>query len=215
VVSNPAFSDEVATYPITSDAIGYTYQEDSHEFYVLTFPTADVTWVYDSQSSLLHKRLSYDPYAQAFHRHRSNCFMNFAGMRIVGDYQCGAIYQLTRQAQTDAGWPLLAKRRSPHIWDKGQRGRVFMASLQIDFRVGQGNSSGLGSNPQASLAISRDGGQTFGQRYPVSIGQIGQTRLRAMWRRLGFGRDNVVDIEVIDPVPRDIIGATLKAQSSA
>ena len=90
-----------------------------------------------------------------------------------------------------------------------------MASLQIDFRVGQGNSSGLGSNPQASLAISRDGGQTFGPRYPVSIGKIGQTRLRAMWRRLGFGRDNVVDIEVIDPVPRDIVGATLKAISTA
>lgn len=215
VVSNAAFGDEVATYPVTSDAIGYTYQEDTHEFYVLTFPTADVTWVFDSQSNLMHKRLSYDPYAQAYHRHRSNAYMNFAGMRIVGDYQCGAIYQLTRNAQTDAGWPLLAKRRSPHIWDKGPRGRVFMASLQIDFRMGQGNSSGLGSNPQASLAISRDGGQTFGQRYSVSVGKIGQTRLRAMWRRLGFGRDNVVDIEVIDPVPRDIVGATLKAISTA
>lgn len=215
VVSTPAFGDEVATYPITSDAIGYTYQEDGHEFYVLTFPTADVTWVFDTQSNLLHKRLSYDPYAQQFHRHRSNCYMNFAGMRIVGDYQCGAIYQLTRQAQTDAGWPLLAKRRAPHIWDKGPRGRVFMASLQIDFSVGQGNASGLGSSPVASLAISRDAGRTFGPRYPVSIGQIGQTRLRAMWRRLGFGRDNVIDIEVIDPVPRDIVGATLKAFSSA
>lgn len=215
VVSTAAFGDEVGAYPITSDAIGYTYQEDGHEFYVLTFPTADVTWVFDSQSNLLHKRLSYDPYAQAFHRHRSNCYMNFAGMRIVGDYQCGAIYQLTRKAQTDAGWPLLAKRRSPHIWDKGQRGRVFMASLQIDFRMGLGNASGMGSNPQVSLAISRDGGYSFGPRYPVSIGQIGQSRLRAMWRRLGFGRDNVVDIEVIDPVPRDIVGATLKAQSSA
>ena len=42
-VSTPAFGDEVATYPVTSDAIGYTYQEDTHEFYVLTFPTQDVT----------------------------------------------------------------------------------------------------------------------------------------------------------------------------
>ena len=215
VVSTPAFSNEVAQYPITSDAIGYTYQEDTHEFYVLTFPTADTTWVFDAQSNLLHKRLSYDPYAQAFHRHRSNCFMNFAGMRIVGDYQCGAIYQLTRNAQTDAGWPLLSKRRSPHIWDKGQRGRVFMASLQLDFNMGMGNASGLGSDPQASLAISRDAGYSFGPRYPVSMGQIGQSRLRAMWRRLGFGRDNVVDLEVIDPVPRDLIGATLRAFSSA
>jgi hypothetical protein len=214
-VSTPAFSAEVATYAVTSDAIGYTYQEDTHEFYVLTFPTADVTWVYDSQSGYLHKRPSYDPFAQQTHRHRSNCFMNFAGMRLVGDYQCGAIFQLTRKAYTDAGWPLLAKRRSPHIWDKGPRGRVFMASLQLDFATGQGNASGLGTAPVANLSISRDGGKTFGQKWPATMGAQGQFRSRTMWRRLGFGRDNVVDLEVIDPVPRDLVGATLKAFSSA
>jgi hypothetical protein len=213
-VSNPAFGDEVATYPITSDAIGYTYQEDAHEFYVLTFPTADVSWCFDSQTGLLHKRLSYDPYAQQFHRHRSNCFMNFQGLRIVGDYQNGTLYQLTRKAYTDAGWPLLAQRRSPHIWDKGQRGRVFMVSLQLDFLPGVGNPSGMGSDPQCTIAISRDGGQTFGQRWAAPLGQIGQTRTRTMWRRLGFGRDNVIDLQVIDPVRRDLIGATLKAFSA-
>jgi hypothetical protein len=216
VVSTAAFGDEVATYPVTSDAQAYTYQEDTHEFYMLTFPTADVTWCYDSQSGLLHKRLSYDPYLQQFHRHRSNCFMNFQGMRIVGDYQNGALYQLTRSVQTDAAsWPIWARRRSPHIWDKGQRGRVFMASLQVDFKPGVGNASGLGVNPQAGLTISRDGGKTAGQRWPAPIGQIGQYKTRTMWRRLGFGRDNVVEIDVIDPVPRDITGVSLKAFSSA
>ena len=215
VVSTPAFGDEVATYPITSDAIGYTYQEDTHEFYVLTFPTADKTWCFDAQSGLLHKRPSYDPYAAQFHRSRSNCYMNFQGMRIVGDYQSGSLYQLTRNAFTDAGWPILAKRRSPHIWDKGQRGRVFMASLQIDFTPGVGNASGMGSDPQAGLAISRDGGNTFGMRWNAPIGKIGEFKNRTMWRRLGFGRDNEVDLEVIDPVRRDIVGVTLKAFSSA
>lgn len=214
VVSTPAFSKEVATYPITSDAFGYVYQEDTHDFYVLTFPTADVTWCYDSQTELLHKRLSYDPYAQQFHRHRSNSFMNFQGMRIVGDYQCGALYQLTRSAFTDAGWPLLAKRRSPHIWDKGQRGRVFMASLQLDFNLGVGNPSGMGSNPKAGIAISRDGGKTFGQTWYRPIGQIGQYKNRTIWRKLAFGRDNVVELQVIDPVPRDVVGVTLRAFSA-
>lgn len=214
-VSTPGFSAEVSQYPITSDAIGYSYQEDTHEFYVLTFPTADTTWVFDAQSGFLHKRLSYDPYAQQFHRHRSNAFMNFQGMRIVGDYQNGTLYQLTRNAYTDAGWPLLAQRRSPHIWDGGQRGRVFMSSLQLDFLAGKGNATGMGSNPQCKLAISRDGGQTFGQQNPAPMGAIGQTRARTMWRRLGMGRDVVLDLQVIDPVRRDLVGATLKAFSSA
>ena len=215
VVSTPSFSAEVSQYPTTDDAIAYTYQEDTHEFYVLIFPTADTCWVYDGQSGLLHKRLSYDPYAKKFHRHRSNAYMNFQGMRIVGDYQNGALYQLTRNSYTDAGWPLLAKRRAPHIWDKGQRGRVFMQSLQLDFNVGQGNPSGMGANPVCTLAISRDGGHTFGARTSAPMGAVGEYRTRTMWRKLGWGRDNVVDIEVIDPVNRDLVGATLKAFSTA
>lgn len=214
-ISTPAFSDEVKQYPITSDAVGYTYQDDTHEFYVLTFPTADTTWVYDAQSGMLHKRLSYDPYAAKFHRHRSNCFMNFQGMSIVGDYQNGTLYSLTRNVQNDAGWPLLGKRRSPHIWDEGARRRVFMSSLQIDVNPGVGQPSGLGSNPVMTLRISRDGGKTFGNPSSAFIGQTGRFKNRTMWRKLAFGRDNVVDVEVIDPVPRDIIGATLKAFGEA
>lgn len=214
VVSTPAVSDAIAKYVTTSDAIGYTYQEDTHEFYVLTFPTADRTWVFDASVPLefaWHQRLSYDPYAQAFHRHRSNCFMNFAGMRVVGDYQNGSLYQLTRNAYTDAGWPLLSRRRSPHIWNPESRQRVFMSSLQVDFTAGKGTTSGLGSTPVANLRISRDGGATYGQQWPAPLGAIGQTLNRTIWRRLSFARDAVLEVEVIDPVNRDIVGATLKA----
>lgn len=213
VVSTPAVSDAIAKYPVTSDAIGYTYQEDGHEFYVLTFPTADRTWVFDSSVPIefaWHQRLSYDPYAQAYHRHRSNSFMNFAGMRIVGDYQNGSLYQLTRNAYTDAGWPILARRRAPYIWSKENRERVFMASLQLDFAPGQGTPSGLGQNPVANVRISRDG-TTFGQQWPLPMGAIGQYKNRTMIRRLAFGRNNLVEVEVIAPVNRDLIGATLKA----
>lgn len=224
-VSTPAVSDEIATYTTTSDCIAYTYQDDTHEFYVASFPTADRTWVYDASMPpdlAWTRRLSYDPYAAQFHRHRSNCFMEFAGVRIVGDYQNGAIYQLTRAVQNDAGWPLYGRRRSPHIWNKETRGRVFMSSLQVDFKPGQGASSGLGANPTANLTISRDGGASLGSAYapaptntfPAPIGAIGQTQNRTIWRKLGWSRDAVAQLDVIAPVNRDITGATLDATGS-
>lgn len=224
-VSTPAVSDEIATYTTTSDAIGYTYQEDTHEFYVLIFPTADRTWVYDASMPpdlAWHRRLSYDPYGAQFHRHRSNCFMQFAGVRIVGDFQNGAIYQLTRSVQNDAGWPLYGRRRSPMIWDKETRGRVFMSSLQVDFSPGQGAASGLGANPTASLAISRDAGASLGTAYEpgptntftAPMGAIGQTTNRTMWRKLSWARNAVAQLDVIAPVNRDITGATLSGSGS-
>ena len=137
--------------------------------------------------------------------------MNFGGMRVVGDYQNGALYQLTRNVQNDAGWPILARRRSPYIWDKENRERVGMQQLQVDFAPGQGNASGFGSNPQAKLRISRDYGTTYGPETLSPMGQIGQYQNRCIWRKLGFSRGAVAQIEVIDPVNRDIVGATLRA----
>jgi hypothetical protein len=214
VVSTWQVSDEIAKYTVTSDAVGYTYQEDGHEFYVLTFPTADVTWCYDAAMPpplAWHKRPSYDPYASVFHRHRSNCCMNFAGMRVVGDYQNGSLYQLTRSAYTDAGWPLLARRRSPHLWNKDNRERIWTASLQLDMNPSGATNSGLGSDPQVYLSLSRDGGATYGSAMPRPFAQTGNYRQRIRWTRLGFTRDTVAQIDVIDPVNRDILGCTLRA----
>jgi hypothetical protein len=209
-VSTIAVNHAIASYPVISDAIAYAYQEDGHEFYVLIFPTADATWVWDATTNMWHERLSYDPAGGQFHRHVSNCFMNFSDVRIVGDYVSGNLYQLSRQVYTDNGVPLIAWRRAPHIWDRNDRERVFFAQLQIEFTPGVGLQTGQGSNPQAVLRWSDDGGQTYGNEHWRSIGLVGQTKNRAIWRRMGQARDRIYDLKFSDPVPRDIVGASLE-----
>jgi hypothetical protein len=216
VISPPPINDAIASYTKVDDAFAYTYQEDGHEFYVLTFPSAvtplglGATWVFDGMTGLWHERLSFEPYSGKWNRHRSNCFVNFQNQRLVGDYQNGSIYQMTRSAYTDAGWPLVAWRRTPHVWDGGARERVFMASLQIEFSPGVGNQTGMGTDPQAVLTQSKDGGTTWGQEIRRSIGRVGHYIARTIWRRLGVTRDSVFDVKVYDPVKRDVVGATLK-----
>lgn len=213
-LSTHAVDVAIASYTIVSDAIGYGYVENGHLFYVLTFPTADVTWVFDVTTKAWHKRLSYDPVAGVFHRHRSNSFMNFADMNVVGDYQSGQLYQMSRAYYTDSGAPLIALRRTPHIWSAQNRERVFFSQLQIEFNPGVGLQSGQGSNPQAMLRWSDDGGYTWTTIQSTSIGAAGQFGNRAMWRLLGKARDRVWEVSISDPVPRDIIGATLYAEAS-
>jgi len=211
-VSTPAISDAIAKYPVVSDALGYVYQEDGHEFYMLTFPTADATWVYDGSTNKWHARASYDPTLGLFHRHRSNCHLNFQGMHLVGDYQNGNIYWMNRQIYTDAGQPLVAWRRTPHIWDGGSRRRQRYHYLQLDFRIGVGLVTGQGSMPRVMLKWSDDSGSSYGNERLMDLGQIGATRGRADARRLGtnaIGHDRVFDVRVSDPVGRDVIGATL------
>lgn len=209
--STIAVNHAIASYPVISDAIAYVYQEDGHLFYVLTFPTADATWVWDLTTNMWQERLSYDPAAGEFHRHRSNCFMNFAGMRLVGDYQNGNLYQMSRAIYSDNGAPLVCWRRTPHVWDGADRERVFHQRLQLEFTPGVGLQSGQGSNPQVMLRWSDDGGQTWSNEHWQSIGAAGKTKNRAIWRRLGNARDRVYEAKFSDPVPRDVVGATLIA----
>ena len=209
-VSNHAVEHAISQYPVVSDAIGYCYEEEGHLFYMLTFPTADVTWCYDATTKQWHKRLSWNSSAGTYHRHRGNCFMDFGDVRMVGDYQTGQLHQMSRQFYTDAGNPLRALRRTPHIWSKDNRERVFFSQLQIEFTPGVGLQSGQGSNPQCMLKWSDDGGFNFGGEQWVTIGAAGETVNRAIWYLLGHsrGRDRVWEFLITDPVPRDVIGAT-------
>jgi len=208
-IATPAISYALNKYPVVNDAIGYTYSEEGREFYVLIFPTADVTWVYDFTTDMWHQRASYDPVSGLMHRQRANALMNFQGMQIAGDYSTGQIYWQTRTAYTDGNYPLVCIRRCPHLWDKDNRNRVRHNRLQIEFGY---NTTPSNSNPQASLKWSDDGGQTYGNEHYVGIGLTGQTKNRVIWRRLGMARDRVYQLSFSDPVARDIVGASLIAE---
>lgn len=215
-ISTHAVEYAISTYTSDEDGIAYGYEDQGHLFYVLTFPLADVTWVYDFTSKLWHQRASYDPVAGVFHRHRGNCFLNFADVRMVGDYETGWMCQLSHTTYADnygtGTSPLVAVRRSPHVWSKENRERVFCSQLQIEFTPGVGLQTGQGQNPQVMLRWSDDGGFTWSNEHYASIGAAGKTRNRAVWRALGHARDRVWEASISDPVPRNIIGATLYAE---
>lgn len=217
-ISSRAVEAAITSYPLVSDAIGFVYEEEGHLFYVLTFPTADKTWVYDATASEAagtpqwHERASFDPTTGTFHQFKGSCFANYQNIRVVGDFQAQKGYQMSRQFYVDGDTPLVALRRTPHVWSKENRKRIFHASIQIEFAPGVGLQNGQGSNPQAMLRWSDDGGTTFGNEHWTTIGAAGQYKNRAMWRRLGRARDRVYEMRVSDPVRRDIVGATLFAQ---
>lgn len=214
MASTIAINHAIASYAVISDAIGYAYQEDGHTFYVLTFPSADVTWVYDGQTGAWHQRAAFAAATGAFHRHIGNAFMDFLGARIIGDFSSGRLFAMSRLLYTDDGAPLVAWRRCPHSWDKDNRSRLFHSQLQIDMLGGVGLQTGQGSDPQILVRWSDDGAQTWSNERRIPIGKAGITRNRAITRRLGSSRDRVYDIRISDPVPRDIVGASLMLEGS-
>lgn len=100
-VSTHAIEYAIAQYSTISDAIAYTYQQEGHSFYVLIFPTANATWVYDVATQAWHERAGFSN--GSFTRHRSNCQMAFNSEIIVGDYANGNIYAFDLDVYADNG----------------------------------------------------------------------------------------------------------------
>lgn len=195
---------------VISDAIAYTYQQEGHEFYVLTFPSQDKTWVYDLATQLWHKRAWRDSH-NVLHRHRGNCAVIFQGIVLVGDYQTGTIYELSRTTYTENGDTLPRIRRCPHLTTELKR--QYFHDLQIQFQPGVGLVTGQGQDPQAMLKWSDDGGSTWSNEHWTTIGKLGAYKNRAIWRRLGHARDRIFEVTVSDPVYAVVVSANLNANA--
>jgi hypothetical protein len=213
-ISNHAIEMAISSYPQVNDAIGDCYEELGHVMYVLTFPTADTTWVFDLSTGFWWQRLSWNSNTGTYHRHVGNVFVNFANLRLWGDYQTGQVHQQNRKFYTDAGAVLRCQRRTPHVWSKENRKRVFYSNLQVEFTPGVGLQSGQGSDPQALIRWSDDGAVSWDYEVWAPIGKAGETKNRAVVQQIGMdSRNRTFEVNYSDPTPRDIIGATLYGEA--
>ena len=209
-ISTKAIDGAIQSYSKISDAIGYCYQQNGHLFYVLIFPTADVTWVFDTSTGLWHQRAAFSN--GQFSRHWSNCYAFFGGQCVVGDYRNGNIYAFNMNTLTDNG--------TPKKWVRSWRAlpqAVFdpmtFSSLQIDMQTGIGIPDG--TNPQVVLRWSDDGGHNWSNPRILAAGQIGKTALRVKANRLGStrlnsGLDRIFELSSTDQFPVALIGADLQ-----
>ena len=214
-VSTHAIETRFQGFAALSDAFAYTYQQDGHLFYVLTFPTADETWSYDATDSLLigeslwHQRATLTN--GLFHRHPANVTAYYSGANIVGD-NMGNLFKIDPAAATDNG----VQRKWLRSWRALQRPSeepVRFNSLQIDLQTGVTTPDG--SAPQAMLRWSDDGGNTWSNELRAALGPRGATAQRVKFNRLGAtrrstGLDRIFELSSADFFPTGIIGATLQ-----
>jgi len=223
-ISNHGVEAAWEKYPRIDDAIGWAYQDIGHQFYVLHFPSADpnplvvagmnetpsyrgATWVYDASTGMWHERAYWNEAVGVYEAHRGRWFAFAFGKHLVGDWKSGAVYEMAADLYDDAGGPKRWMRSAPHISDEMRW--IFYSQLQVDLQAGVGLAVGQGSGPKIFLQMSNDGGITWGNELAAGMGKIGETRWRAIWRRLGRSRDRCFRVFGSDPVKTALIDAHL------
>lgn len=132
-ISNHAVEFVWSTYPTLKDVQGYAYQDQGHSFWVLRFPSANTTWVYDVATGMWAER-SYLEANGTWTAHRSMSHIFDGTRHLVGDWATGNVYQMSIAYLTDNGNPIPRMRRAPHI--STEQEWIYHNQLQVDLEVG-------------------------------------------------------------------------------
>lgn len=135
-VSTHALEYEMSTYPTVADAVCYGYQDQGHSFYVMNFPSAQKTWVYDAATQMWHQRGFWDEASGSFRQSRAQYHTFAFGMHLVGDPTTGAVYQMSVFVYSDFGNPIRRERAAPHV--SNEQSWIFHNELQVDVETGLG-----------------------------------------------------------------------------
>jgi hypothetical protein len=207
--SDHAMETAINSYARVTDARAWSYEMNGHAFYVLTFPDANATWVFDTTTGMWHNRGYWDVKEGRYKAYRAMWHCYAFGKHLVGDLLAGIIYEMRADVYTDVGGAAIRfMRRGPHI--ANEQLLITHHLFQLDLEVGLGLSTGQGSDPQVMLRWSDNGGQTWGNEHWRSGGKIGKYGRRVMWRRLGDSRDRIYEVAMTDPIPWRIIDAFMR-----
>lgn len=209
-ISTHAIEIEWQNYSTISDVIVSSHTWNGHKFIYYTFPEIASTWAFDVATNLWHERKSHDRLGNDLGRWRANIAISAYGRVYIGDAFSGKLGTLSNTTYTEFGDNTRAIAVSPPIHDPNGK-RLFMPWFELDMETGVGLTSGQGSDPQAMMSISDDGGRTFDPpEVWTSMGKIGEydgTAYQLRWDRLGNFFNRCIMVEISDPVRRAIYGA--------
>lgn len=187
-ISTHALEYAISQYSTISDAIGFTYTQEGHNFYCLTFPTAGETWCLDLTET---KKLGIPAWHQRagfsnglFTQYAGQCSAVLGTDVLVGDWNSGNIYKLDLDNYQDNGgtrkwlrsWPALAQDQfapTKFNW--------------LEFNCETGIGVDPSANPQLVLRKSLDSYNWSPELYQP-IGKTGETGNLVRFNRLGSTR---------------------------
>jgi hypothetical protein len=93
-VSTNAVERYLDDLPSISSAVGFTYQQEGHAFYLLYVPNAETTLCYDVSTNLWHERAVWDVRLLRWFPMWARTHMFAFNRHLVGDYHSATIYSL-------------------------------------------------------------------------------------------------------------------------
>jgi hypothetical protein len=203
VFSGPEQTTKWERYSTISDAFAYNMQIDGHDFYILTFPTANATWAYDAVEKRWHQRSS-DFVEGTPTRELANCHAYCGewagGTHILGDFnETGKLFAVSTSVYTFDGTNMERRVTGPTLSAENED-RVRFSQVQVDIEEGVSPSSEEG----LILSYSKDGGGTYLGATAFELGSGSGGRIVRLMRRK-LGRARLWNFRIYTASPRKVV----------
>jgi hypothetical protein len=205
-VSTEAIELQIKKATDKANMRAFSYQQDGHDFYIITGGGLETSLVFDVATNLWHERAYLNN--GEFEQHLMGGVMFAFGKHLVGDRRNGNVYEFSQDIFSDNGDPIRRDRIFTHLNNENQLTRY--NKLEILLENGVGLQTGQGVNPIASLQLSRDGAKTWSGTIQSSMGAVGQYQTKVVFRRLGVADQMTFRLSISDPVKISLIGAYLE-----
>lgn len=197
-LSTTAIDNQLRTYTDTqiSSAFAVKYSQSGHLFVAFTFPGAE-TFVFDANEQRWHTRESISNDQPV--TWRVNTIVEGYSELIVGDILSSKIGIIDKEIFFEYDEIIRRRFVLPPLDNGGNP--FFTSSIEAVGESGVGLTTGTGSDPQVLMSFSDDGGRTFGETIPRSLGKLGEYTFRTIWNQLGrSARERMFRFDVSDPI---------------
>jgi len=162
-----------------------------------TFRTDGLTLVLDVNTGKWFRKERLDGSQSLINSH-----MYLNNIHYVGSQTESGIFQLSDSILMDADENMRRSRSTFTFTDPAYK-RICGNMFEVDFESGNVEQ---GQDPLAYLSVSYDGGKTYGNPMPATMGAIGQYRWKAQWYGFGNAYNFTFKIEVWEAVRVFILG---------
>lgn len=210
-VSTDAISNELQSYPSIDDALGYTFTFEGQNFYAISFPSGNKTFVLSEslgESGWFEISSGTDDGV-----YQGTSFIDAYNKILVADKENGNIYELDLSTYQNSD-DVLQRTRVTQSVDAtliggSKKDRIGMSNVTIEMETGVGVIAGQGDNPRIMIEHSDDGGRTWSSGTWARVGRLGEFVLLVEYDDLGTFYSRIFRISTSDPVNYSVYSASI------
>jgi hypothetical protein len=215
-ISDDGISNSIEKMSQVSDAFGYSLTLQGMDFYVITFPAGNKTFMINEKlGSSGWTELSSGSTGDAY---SGTSLLEVYGKNIVAVR--GNLFELALNEYTNDSDVMLRQRTGLAITRKNipspiKGRRIKTSCIEFIMEQGIGLITGQGENPRMLLELSLDGGRSFAHSQWVELGRLGEHTLEVKADVIVSADEIIPRITISDPVPVSISGAFVDLKAVA